>query len=363
MHIIEPTLKNQTGHCYSLVNDLLSANNSSQTKFHLWINRYAESLFRENKNIIEHRYFARRIRRLQVLWLYRRLIKKQQAFFVSTATSTDLLLVSWALKVNKNVNLNLVKLYVHWLYRSSSRIKRLQKIAQRYPQLPIACPTESVKIILIEAGFTNVEIIPYPSAKHIFIDHADPAKQVFEKLLFAGAARVDKGFPLMVELISLLKREKSEIPITLQCSTTHKGKHASEVQAALIRLKDIDYKNLEIKSETLSSSEYQQMFANSIVIQPYQVDLFADRVSGVSLDALKEGSPLVVPANTWMAQLVERFQAGVVVEQTADIQEWLAAVKQVIANWPEFAKNASLAGQELQAEHAPDKLMAWLSHC
>ena len=365
MHIIEPTLKDQTGHCFTLVNDLLSVKVVPQNEFHLWINRNAELLFERNNNVIEHRYFSRRLRRLQALWLYKRLIKEKQPFFISTSTSTDLLLIFWALNLSKQSehNLNLIKLYVHWLYRSSRRIKRLKKIAQHYSQLSIACPTKTVKTILQEVGFTNVELIPYPAASNVRAGQNNLAGQPFEKLLYAGAARIDKGFPLTVELVALLQQEGSDIPITLQCSPTHKEKHTHEIQAALNRLQEIAYPYIEIKSETLSNNEYQQLFNSAIVLQPYQRDLFADRVSGVSLDALKAGCPLVVPVDTWMARLVNRYQAGIVVEQATDVQAWLAAIKKVIADWPAYANNASQAAQTLRDEHSPEKLVVWLSRC
>ena len=360
MHIIEPTLKDQTGHCFSLLNDLFLADTSDQNRFEVWLNRRARVIFAKHSNVVAHRFFTRRARRLQVYFLYRKFIKNRQPFFVSTATSTDLLLLGWTLGQFNCTNPSFIRLYIHWLYREPKRMRRLQRSARLCAQIPIACPTEGVQEILHEAGFEDVEVIPYPRATWNKSEISESKFPQFKQLLFAGAARVDKGFPLIVELVARLQQEKSEIPIAVQCSTTHKGKHSAEILFALQKLQNIHYKPLRIFSETLSESEYKHLFANSIVLQPYDVELFSNRVSGVSLDALTQGSPIIAPAGTWMAELIQHYRAGTVVDQADDVDAWFDAVKATITAWPEVAQYANQARQLLQVEHKPSKLLDWL---
>ena len=362
LHIIEPTLKDKTGHRFSFVHDVLVANSDKQRKTHLWLSMGASTLFPGFDNIVERNYFYRRIRQLQKISLYRKLLQKGETVFISTATSLDLILVSLLLRFTgrSDEKIDSVKFYVHWLYRSSKKVKRLKKVALRYPRLAIACPTDSVKKLLEEIGFQNVSLIPYPSAQVKVKTPAVETNPAFQKLLYAGAARADKGFPFIVEIIERLKAEKSDIPITLQCSTTHKGRHSEQVEQAIQNLDKINYPHLSRIDRTLDEESYRQLFTNSIVVQPYDANLFADRISGVLLDALKAGSPSVVPADTWMARTVETYGAGIVVEQVDNVDAWLAAIKEIIERWPSYAKHAEHAAKGIQRRHSPDQLIEWL---
>ncbi len=362
MHIVEPTLSDQTGHCYALVIDLLNIHSSESMNCHVWLSRQGEKLFSSQYHIAEHNYFSRRLRRIQALFLYRKLILEKKRFFISTATTTDLQLLHWAFRLQRKfstLNTNNIKLYMHWLYPSKRKLQRLKNIAQQYPDLNLACPTKSVQDILNEIGFMNVELIPYPSAIHQTSNNMLQAEN-FNKVLFAGAARVDKGFPTVVEIINLLNEANSKIPVTIQCSTTHKGIHGDEISSAINRLQDINYPFVNCLNDTLDRKDYQAMMKNSILIQPYDAKHFADRVSGVTLDALKAGSPVVVPANTWMARLVERFDAGVIVENNNDANQWMQAIQSVISRWEHYANNASLASEIILSEHSPEKMINWL---
>ena len=362
LHIVEPTLRDQTGHCYALVMDLLNNHSFESMNYHVWLSRQGENLFSSQNQVTEHNFFSRRLRRIQELFLYRKLILEDKRFFISTATTTDLQLLHWAFRLQRKfstLNINKIKLYMHWLYPTKRKRQRLKKIAQRYPDLNLACPTKSVQDILHEIGFTNVELISYPSAIHQTNNNI-LGKEDFNKVLFAGAARVDKGFPTVVEIINLLKEANSKIPVTIQCSTTHKGVHGDEISSAISRLQDIHYPFVNCLSDTLDREDYQAMIKNSILIQPYDPKQFADRVSGVTLDALKAGSPIVVPANTWMARLVERFDAGVIVEKNDDANQWLQAIQSVMSQWEHYAYNASVASKIILSEHSPEILINWL---
>ena len=74
LHIVEPTLQDQTGHCYALVMDLLNIHSSKSMNCHIWLSQQGEQLFSAQHQITEHNFFSRRLRRMQALFLYRKLI-------------------------------------------------------------------------------------------------------------------------------------------------------------------------------------------------------------------------------------------------------------------------------------------------
>ena len=74
---------------------------------------------------------------------------------------------------------------------------------------------------------------------------------------------------------------------------------------------------------TLTGDAYSAMFRGAICLQPYSRQDFADRVSGVTLDAFVAGAPVVALSGTWIARMVQRFKAGEVIEEpTAWLDKW-----------------------------------------
>ena len=145
------------------------------------------------------------------------------------------------------------------------------------------------------------------------------------------------------------------IPILVQASDEGRG-HAPEVAQAIARLRATGYAGLTVRDDALSPHGYKALFDGGVALQPYRAEDFADRVSGVTLDALGAGCPVVVTAGTWMAAMARRFDAGVA---TADLSAagLLAAVETVLADHPRYAANARTAARALSAEHSARRLI------
>lgn len=107
--------------------------------------------------------------------------------------------------------------------------------------------------------------------------------------------------------------------------------------------------------ETLSPEGYAALFPGSICLQLYDRADFRDRVSGVTLDALAHGSPILATAGTWMAKLIEPFGAGVAVEEPTP-GNLHRAVTQIIDDYAGFRDRAFNAGQA-QARKSWDVLL------
>jgi UDP:flavonoid glycosyltransferase YjiC (YdhE family) len=67
-------------------------------------------------------------------------------------------------------------------------------------------------------------------------------------------------------------------------------------------------------------------------------------VSGVTLDALAHGSPIVATAGSWMAKMIEPFGAGVAIEEPTP-GNLHSAVTQIIGGYAGFQECAFRAGQ------------------
>ncbi|MBY0575299.1 MAG: hypothetical protein K2P67_01720 [Gallionellaceae bacterium] len=349
IHIIEPTLATETGHCYSFVNSLCRASDS--VRFCLWVNRHASISF-AGANVQIKPYFFRKTRRLQGYFLYKKLLDAGAKLFVSTASVSDMALVNWA--SCGVIPKGRVYLYFHWFNISARKLAYLKKLAVQQPNLVVLGPTPSVVNVFKEAGFGNTHLVPYPipaKTREGGFEQRD-----FKGLLYAGAARQDKGISHIVDLVAHLNVSALRIPFKLQNSPDHHGQYDAATQADLQRLEQIDYRYLQLFPDTLNAEEYANMFAGMICIQLYDPALFADRISGVTLDALCAGSPIVATAGTWIARIVQRFDAGVVVDSPGP-EKTLSAVQKIIAEYPRYNKNAYMAGLTLQQENSAEFLL------
>jgi glycosyltransferase involved in cell wall biosynthesis len=348
INIIEPTLMTETGHCFSFLTSLCSA--SKKAALRLWINRNASVAF-AGENIEVKRYFFRKIRRIQCYVLYKKLLATKGKLFISTAGITDLVLLDWASKAK--ISKGKVYLYFHWLNISEKKIDRLRTISRKQPNLTILGPTPSVINAFQQAGFENARIAPYPIS--VQPQQGKVAHNIFTGILYAGAARQDKGISEIVDLVEYMNKLGLQIPFRLQNSPDHRGKYDAITKAEIQRLEKISYPHLRLYPETLGPDEYARLFAGAICIQLYNAELFSDRISGVTLDALTAGSPIVATASTWIARMVRRFDAGKIVEST-EPENVLSAIREIISDYSRYSKNAYKGGQVLQQENSAEYL-------
>jgi hypothetical protein len=107
--------------------------------------------------------------------------------------------------------------------------------------------------------------------------------------------------------------------------------------------------------EVLSASEYEEIFSGAIAIQLYSTSDFTDRISGITLDAFSAGCPAISTAGTWIARMVERFDAGLVINDVTP-QEVLNRATAIISDYGRYNANAIKAGQILQSENSASML-------
>jgi hypothetical protein len=158
-----------------------------------------------------------------------------------------------------------------------------------------------------------------------------------------------------VNLVAHLNAQKKTLPVSIQSSPDHYGRYDPLVRAEIDRLGKIGYPHLTVRSETLRGREYPEQFRGAICLQPYDPADFADRISGITLDALTHGSPVVTRTGTWMGSVVERFDAGKVVDE-ATPKRLLAAAEEILRDYGQYRGNALLAGAALQEELSAGRL-------
>lgn len=353
LHIVEPTLSSDEGHCRPFVEAVAKAATAAGWAVEVWAGRGAVLELSTGASL--HPFFHRRRRRFQALALYWRLLRRPGRILVATAGTADFLLLRAA--APKGVAPGKATLFVHWVRPSARKARVLEAVARSCPWMRVAGPTATVAGYLRERGFAAVREVPYPLdpgriAPGLSADGSTP----FTHLLFAGAARIDKGFREAVSVVARLAATGSTLPVRLQVSPKHYGKRDAAVDAELDRLARIRYAPLELVRETLAPEEYDALFRGAICVQPYRREDFVDRISGVTLDALRNGCPVVVTDGTWMARVVTEAGAGVTVaELTAE--HLLAAAETIRADDAGFRARAARAAAVLRERHDPRHLV------
>jgi glycosyltransferase involved in cell wall biosynthesis len=350
LHLVEPTLESEAGHCHSFVRSVCAARREGDGPITVYAGARLPNLEGPGVRVVP--YFRRRIRRLQSFFLYRRLLREPGRILVSTAGRSDMVLLSLA--AGGTIPRAKVFLYLHWVHPTPSKRKFFRKVGARQPNLVLMGPTETVVDIFRASGFPDVRVLPYPITP-VPSPGAD-AGAGFRHVLFAGAARRDKGFPKVVDLVCRMARDGARIPVAVQASPDHYGKYDGEIGSELRRLRDAAYPWLRTIPDTLGQEAYREMFEGAVVLQPYSREDFTDRISGVTLDALSAGAPVVATSGTWMARVAERFGAGVSLDDLAP-EALLRAVEHIREAYPRFHRNALAAGRALQVEHGARRLL------
>jgi glycosyltransferase involved in cell wall biosynthesis len=339
VHVIEPTLEDYAGHCYGLVRSFCDAVRDRQVV--LWGGQSAATLAFAPTIRIES-FFRRRLRLFQLWWLLRRLLADPAPVVVMTARRADLALVNLATR--KSLPSSKLYLYFHWYRKTPERLAFLRKAASAQPQVEILATTRTVADIFSEAGFKRVTLLPYPLTARPWTDAETPD---FRHIVYAGAARQDKGFGRVVALAEQLAATGEKWKLAVQISPEHYGKLDQRTRSDIERLERLDYAGLTLIRAPLGPEDYAGLYRGAICLQPYEPEEFRDRVSGVTMDALANGCPVIVPAGTWMARIIEPFSAGVA-SQALDPGALLEAVRTIADDYPRYTRNAMLAGVSLR---------------
>lgn len=354
IHIVEPTLEGESGHCHSFVESLCRAREAGGPVLWVWAGRRARLPRMEAAGATVRPHFHRRIRRFQEYFLLAKLLAGPGRIFISTAGRSDLVLLDLAARAE--IPPGKVFLYFHWVRPTPSKEDRLRKVASRHPHLAILAPTGSVAEVLLRSGFRETRVVPYPVAPAS--DATAPSG--FRHLLYAGAARQDKGFSAVVDLVVHMAELGLDVPVLVQASADHYEKYDTATRSDLARLAAVRSPDLCLLRESLDSAAYAGLFRGAICLQPYDRGDFRDRISGVTLDALSGGCPVVATSGTWIARVVDRFGAGRTVDGL-DPQSLLAAVEEIRGDYDRLRDNAFRAGLALREENSARHLLAVLT--
>jgi glycosyltransferase involved in cell wall biosynthesis len=190
--------------------------------------------------------------------------------------------------------------------------------------------------------------IKFPLVPHVVsLPPLEPFRPVSTRiagdhLLFGsfGITRYDKGLDLFQAAIKLLKQER-RCPggrFVLQWISDYQmpdGSWAGK-DPALLKDESVQY----LPAFSVSEEYYRWLARTDIMVLPYRVNFYRDKLSRVSIDAALAGIPFIYPVGTWMESLAEKYGAGVPFEpeNAASLAD---ALSRAAARLPELKAKAS----------------------
>jgi len=191
-----------------------------------------------------------------------------------------------------------------------------------------------------------------PTALHQYYPDPAPAPVANPdgrvRISFLGPDRVQKGGPLMAEVIASICRIVPQARVFAQVMTRAR---ADEIAAAVNGVPTNAEIDLHVGSLT-TEAYFRRLAETDVLVQPYQAAAYALMPSGVFADAAAVGIPVVTPGETWMAdRLTEGWSAGAIFHQTG-AQAVIEALYAALERLPTLQLNAVASAEAWRKANA-----------
>ncbi len=227
----------------------------------------------------------------------------------------------------------------------------LEWLAKRR-QVRLATDSERLGLQLEQLTSLPIEVLPIP---HVPAEAASapPTSQDTARLpccVSLGNARDEKGIVEIFDAIRLLHAQGlgERYRFILQCNDA-----MPDIAAAIDAFRAEALPNCELLTERLEPDAYQRLLhAADIVLLPYWRSIYAARTSGVFMEALSAGKPVIATHGTWMSDQLVRHGAGMLCDDH-DPASLAHAIRTALAELPALAAKAGAARAAWLAIHNP----------
>jgi hypothetical protein len=145
-------------------------------------------------------------------------------------------------------------------------------------------------------------------------------------LTYLGDARKEKGYPYLAGLVGDLHRDyvmSGKVRFVVQSNYNIRGGEPDAIVARSL-LQSYPSSEVEVLPAPLPSEEYRRRLLDAdVLLLPYSRDEYYARSSGVVIEALAAGIPVVVSAGSWLARQIAqpvcqyRIKAGTALDRVA----------------------------------------------
>lgn len=153
-------------------------------------------------------------------------------------------------------------------------------------------------------GVVPFRTLPIP---HTYPPHSQPQQEKGTplRIVYLGDARAEKGYHHLSRLVGDLWRDYAETGKVTFVFQSNFNIPEGEPEAVIARaqLEAFSSEKVRLIYEPLPTKEYRELLLSAdIILLPYGRENYYARSSGILIEALAAGIPVVVPAGTWMAR-------------------------------------------------------------
>ncbi|MEB3229300.1 MAG: glycosyltransferase, partial [Synechocystis sp.] len=174
-------------------------------------------------------------------------------------------------------------------------------------------------------------------------------------LVYLGDARTEKGYQHLPDVVEALWPDylaTGKVRFFIQSNYTVNGLEGP-VLAAKLKLSQYPKKRVKLIDQAMTPEDYYQLLMSAdLVILPYDPQSY-QRTSGVLTEALAAGKPVVVPANSWLAEQVDASRAGIY----QDPQDLPQTVIETLKNLDQLAIAAQEFAPQWKTQQSPDRFI------
>ncbi|KAB2880966.1 glycosyltransferase [bacterium] len=292
--------------------------------------------------------------------------------FVDNCVAIELLLFAIALFFEKKVLLPvfIVMMRIYYYNPSTNRWKK-ETIILKLALYLLRKTSNSKRIHLVSDSellasrfgrLTKMPIhtVPIPHT-HIGLNESNKKYSTRLRFAYLGHGDYYKGITFLADAIHELNAAGylNRMEFFIQCYQSRT--HDARIDKALIGLRQLNAKSIEVVEEPLDVNNYNlQMIRADVLLFPYLIDR-GESTSGPFTEALALSKPVIVSAQTWASQQLEKFDGGGVICQSGSSTSLVQAMMEMSNNYAAIVKKAEKARLNWAAFHNADNFINTLT--
>jgi glycosyltransferase involved in cell wall biosynthesis len=183
-------------------------------------------------------------------------------------------------------------------------------------------------------------------------EHA-PKESATVRISCLGPARFEKGIDVLQHAIKrvLARRKSSDLSFVIQWNEQIRDSAGKLYGPEPTLLTD---RRVRFLTEPLSSAEYNSQVARTdCMVLPYRRASYFARISGVAVEGVTVGAPIIYTRNTWCENLVKNYGAGIGVPD-GDVDALAQAIEDMADNYAIYKAKAVAKAAEARHLNSPE---------
>jgi len=200
-----------------------------------------------------------------------------------------------------------------------------------------------------------IQVLPIPHTLHVAAQSHRQTDQPVN-LIILGPPNHEKGFDV---LVSAIRRLGGRNQLGGLLFTLHVHRHLETQESREWRriLEQLPPANIRLIDRFLSDEEYYlELEQADIVLLPYGKDKYYADTSGLFIEALAAGKPVVATDGTWMSAQLAKYGAGITFRD-CDVDDLARAILEARVNYPALAQQAMARQPAWVGYHNPDNFV------